>query len=626
MFFLVCCIRYSPVAIKFAISLKAKLGTKHYEALRRVFIMPSKRHLINFRLGSADDPGGMLHGVLGAMRSKGMAKQNTPWQFRGALSFDGMKIRESLYWSINSETVVGFGSDVFENPDAIAREFQRHARTAAASTDVQSLPLAKDYLVFYFSCLDPKTPYRFPVARYSVTTVAPRFLISTIPVVLHELSNYGFVAVSVTSDGAGENRAAMASLADIPASFFLGSVLGKKLDIVDENGSHREVAVVRVIQGRQVAVRAVPGVALHPTQSPLPGPPEEVVDLDAQSHVWRDRPQSLQSDLGVVGAQAFDFFHPGPLPATIDLSKNVAFVHPSLPGVYVMVNQDMPHVVKRFVNALEASSPHDKRKRNIYKFNRGVKEYLNLEMIRRAWESLGGGRQQQVRTDDLMKITLSHFKKDCWSRMRVPLAVQVFSQRSARLQKRASNGEREAGCQPLIDSERGAYGSLIELTVRLDRIVDIMNARGERGAPILSSPHHPLIVEALDILEWFCVWEKDLRERGEDMDEAFFAKELFEDANGLLIGLACTARFNLAFYAGAAIVQRFLDQDPCEHHFNHLRQAGGATRAVTAYSSANSTVIAGGLHVGGLAVTGNCAGTVTMEEANTPLPRRPSHS
>ena len=114
--------RFDPLTLKFAISLKAKMGNAGYETLRKVFMLPSKRHLLDFRQSSMEDPDGMLEGVLRAMRDKAKRRGCSPWEMRGAVSFDGMKIREGLHWSINSGKIIGFGHDVFESPDVIAAE------------------------------------------------------------------------------------------------------------------------------------------------------------------------------------------------------------------------------------------------------------------------------------------------------------------------------------------------------------------------------------------------------------------------------------------------------------------------------------------------------------------------
>jgi hypothetical protein len=82
----------------------------------------------------------------------------------------------------------------------------------------------------------------------------------------------------------------------------------------------------------------------------------------------------------------------------------------------IFIIEDMPHVVKRLVNALERSS-NPKAKRDL----RWNGEPMNLSMIRSVWEATGGksGRLQDT------KLTMRHFKKDANSRMIVSYAVQV---------------------------------------------------------------------------------------------------------------------------------------------------------------------------------------------------------
>jgi hypothetical protein len=195
--------------------------------------------------------------------------------------------------------------------------------------------------------------------------------------------------------------------------------------------------------------------------------------------------------------------------------------------------------------------------------------------------------------------------------------------RGARVMLEAPKGTCGVGCSPLPVSARGLYGSLVEFSRTLDRVVDIMNARSERGAGPIDSPHSPLIHEALELLVWFCEWKSDLEAHGEDLEVAFLHHTTWEDINGLLLGVACTARFNLAMFPDEALVQRRLDQDPCEHHFNHLRQGGGATSNITASRACGLSAIAGTLHsaaMGGRAGNSGQA-TRTLAEAMEPLPR-----
>jgi hypothetical protein len=344
------------------------------------------------------------------------------------------------------------------------------------------------------------------------------------------------------------------------------------------------------------------------------------VNLAEEHHVWRDRPKSLRFAPEVVGHRVLDFFHHGPLPENIDYSKKIAFMHPSRRGVFCFVNQDMPHVVKRCVNCLEN---HTLMKHDADNELRP----LALKMIHRAWQCFGGGMGPNfIRTDEIANLTSAHFEKNCFSRMRVGLAVQVVSTRAGSMMVKAAAGECGPGCAPLPERERVLYSCLIELCKKLDRIVDIMNARGERGAPIMNSPQHGLIGEVLDILKWFSDWRSALEAAEQNLETAFFGKTLWEDLPGLLLGVACTARFNLAMFPGESMLQRRLDQDVCEHHFNHVRQGGGSSHSnPAAYEACRLTAVAGTVHAASLGNRGNSSGAhVTVAEAMEPLARKRS--
>ena len=290
----------------------------------------------------------------------------------------------------------------------------------------------------------------------------------------------------------------------------------------------------------------------------------------------------------------------------------------------MFVNQDMTHVTKRCVNTLELSNPGSGKSRSLKKHHEGVLEELCLDMTMRARECLGGGDPACIRDSDTRRLSRQHFEKDCFSRMRVPLAFQVVSASAARLLRRAAAGDHGYGKSALPEGAR-KFTCLIELCEKLNRVVDIMNARSEMKAPILSSPQHELISESLGILGWFAEWHADLGRSGEDMDTAFFPQALWEDINGLLLGVACTARFCLAAFPGEQLLQRRLDQDPCEHHFNHVRGNAGSTRSPDLRQCTQSTSTAGDMHAGGLTggLTGNSGQKSTEASFLSPLPRKP---
>jgi len=324
---------------------------------------------------------------------------------------------------------------------------------------------------------------------------------------------------------------------------------------------------------------------------------EEEFNLGDRAHSWEVKPRT--------------FYHTRKLPPSVSLEKKVAFLHPTRPGVYVFVWQDMPHMIKRGVNALEYSAPAVKGKRDLTKYDDDdTPRPLNLAMTRDAWESTQEPGVSTLRTS---RLTIAHFEKDCFSCMRVYLSMQVVSWSVVTMLREyiASN-----------EHLRALYAPLIELCEKLDRIVDIWNSRAEKNAPIINSSDHELLFEALDILEWFTLWRDDLAFRAEDLDSKFFPNEWWEDLNGLVLGLVCTCRFYLLPDDSRALVQRRGDQDPCEHHFAHLRAKGGSSSAVTAYRACGGTGVAADMRVTQGGSSNNAKAPVDRGMATAPMPKR----
>ena len=97
----------------------------------------------------------------------------------------------------------------------------------------------------------------------------------------------------------------------------------------------------------------------------------------------------------------------------------VAFKHPVYTTVMIYIGGEMPHWIKKFVNAMESSSSPKSKRDMKYK---GAS--INLKMIETVW---GATRTNinQLRSD---KLTKQHFAKNAHSQMRVHLAVQLVSQ------------------------------------------------------------------------------------------------------------------------------------------------------------------------------------------------------
>ena len=150
---------------------------------------------------------------------------------------------------------------------------------------------------------------------------------------------------------------------------------------------------------------------------------------------------------------------------------------------------------------------------------------------------------------------------------------------SATVARMLEAGSREEGFKTI------GFQSLIDLCIKGNRLVDIMNSRGKsHNAPIIDSPSHKLLAEALDSLVWFREWRREITEDPEcHSDWDFFNKEINADMNLMVLSLVCTCRFYLSKFAEfkPTLVQRRCNQDPCEHGFAHIRGGYGRTQIAT---------------------------------------------
>ena len=123
--------------------------------------------------------------------------------------------------------------------------------------------------------------------------------------------------------------------------------------------------------------------------------------------------------------------------------------------ISTLIIGEMPHWIKKFVNAMEKSSaPKEKRDMTF----RGEK--ISLHMIENVWrESLGG-----ISALRLSKLTDEHFDKNAHSRMRVHLAVQVLSMSVWYMLDDYCRNDQAIG---------KAYSSLMKIVKCLGMVVDI---------------------------------------------------------------------------------------------------------------------------------------------------------
>jgi len=177
------------------------------------------------------------------------------------------------------------------------------------------------------------------------------------------------------------------------------------------------------------------------------------------------------------------------------------------------------------------------------------------------------------------KLGKGHFVKDAHSRMSVPLAVQVLSDRMRALidDMLSRNG---------TPSLRREYTGMRELVVRMNRLVDICNCRGDRvdpPAPAINSRNHSLLGELASTMSFFTKWRIAI-DRCPDFktaQERECAKLSIETHTGLqrlILGHICSCLcFLPELHPASTHIMSYNARramsDPCENEFSCNRYA-----------------------------------------------------
>ena len=285
--------------------------------------------------------------------------------------------------------------------------------------------------------------------------------------------------------------------------------------------------------------------------------------------------------------------------ADADLDLKIAWLHPITQEPIFFIS-DMGHVVKRIVNALESSSdPNSKRKMRYVVDEPEVMAYprtvcMNLSMLSDAFtaaeredQSSAVGGPFALRTN--RKLGKGHFCKNAHSRMSVPLAVQVLSDSMRELivvmlqRDGTANLARE-------------YKGMLELVVRVNRLVDICNCRGYDVHPpalAINSPHHPLLGELAETMTFFTKWRMDIDRcpdfaTSPERENAKLSIETHTGLQRLILGIIGTALCFLPKTRSPwAFNPRRAQSDPCEHEFsmNRFGSTGGNPTMQAAFRS-----------------------------------------
>ena len=108
----------------------------------------------------------------------------------------------------------------------------------------------------------------------------------------------------------------------------------------------------------------------------------------------------------------------------------------------------------------------------------------------------------------------------------------------------------------------------IEVIDKVDRLVDICNARFDRGVECLNCPKHKHVFELFSILQLFEEW----REQAGGFNKKFITRQTCEDLQWLAFGMVGVACYYLKSDKSRWMNQRRAGSDPCEHFFAKTRQ------------------------------------------------------
>ena len=243
----------------------------------------------------------------------------------------------------------------------------------------------------------------------------------------------------------------------------------------------------------------------------------------------------------------------------------------SYTGDYIFFMEDMPHLVKRLVNALYNSSKDDET-RDIHYGD----HHMNLRMIKQVWQKTGGTGAGVHGT----RLTDAHFDKDNFSKMRVYLCVQVVSNSVLRMFTAAFNN-------PNINLpfKKHEYKPIIQFITHVNKFVDILNGRNDKN--FIPETALSTIESLLEIFAWFHKWKK-LNESLNLPANKFLPTQTWKGLERIIFDYIGMIDY-YTIQRKMSLIPKRMTSDPCEHLFSRMRCCAGSTNSVTTRSALSTT-------------------------------------
>jgi len=262
--------------------------------------------------------------------------------------------------------------------------------------------------------------------------------------------------------------------------------------------------------------------------------------------------------------------------SSIDFSMKIAWKHP-VTDEPIFVLEDMPHVVKRVVNAMENSSLKSSKRNLKY----SPHQPINLGLIETIWDL----RQSEEAPMSLQetKLTRKHFTKDAFSRMRVSLSMQVLSASvAAMLEDALEQSDIQTALKKKTQLYHTQYNKLKEFIKHMNRFVDIANGRDPTvlgsSAPFTAESGPGLVTELLTILSFMFEWKASVESNDGMGPYNFFADETWSGICRVMFGYCGMIEY-YCIKRELTINGKKTNSNPCEHHFARGRAATGSTNS-----------------------------------------------
>ncbi|GFH62224.1 hypothetical protein CTEN210_18700 [Chaetoceros tenuissimus] len=264
----------------------------------------------------------------------------------------------------------------------------------------------------------------------------------------------------------------------------------------------------------------------------------------------------------------------------------VAFDHPSYP-CKIFIGGEMAHWVKKLVNALESSSS-TKKERDLTKNGKKI----NLKMIETAWRDQLGGISS-LRSKNC-PLTVDHFEKNSFNRMKSHIALQTLSKRTHDLILDYCKND---------PGKLEEYSSLLKLIEYTNNMVDIWNHKPQKtfkgldGEENRFRPLQKVGEEDLQDHEYIKYLEEFLLFFVEWKDEEFEGKSKYHFIPNTLYESFCYLVFGLKGVAamipeGRKMIHNRGGTDIVENEIGRVRQGNsnpGAGDAIGMIATGNNT-------------------------------------